>query len=227
MGNCFSDSKKSTSEIAPCDLVKVNKPTQTTTQQQATPNVRLCGSPASILTAYIRFALLYKSISPRFIPCDTPIFESETPTILRIGSESVSGSRETLLNFIESKFPNPPLTTVSSKDIDDDETAPRIVRLMWLQHKSLKWHLERMARWAEDLAKRKGKKAVDPAVGSPKMEVRKFATSYSQLLELMLEHAQMEERVVFPVLEKADRGNLYRIIMNRIAGNQIMCRFFF
>lgn len=38
------------------------------------------------------------------------------------------------------------------------------------------------------------------------MEVKKFARSYSQLLEMMLEHAQMEEKVVFPILERADRG---------------------
>eukprot|EP00262_Sarcandra_glabra_P018889 TRINITY_DN6936_c0_g1_i1.p1 TRINITY_DN6936_c0_g1~~TRINITY_DN6936_c0_g1_i1.p1 ORF type:complete len:225 (+),score=33.02 TRINITY_DN6936_c0_g1_i1:90-677(+) len=43
-------------------------------------------------------------------------------------------------------------------------------------------------------------------MGSPRMEVRKFGRSYSQLLEVMLEHAQMEERIVFPVLERADRG---------------------
>lgn len=119
----------------------------------------------------------------------------------------MSGSRETLLDFIERKFPNPPLVDIKDVD-DDDEVSPRVVRMMWMQHKSVRWHLERMARWAEDLAKRKGKKAGDPTVGSPKMEVRKFASSYSQLLELMLEHAQMEERVVFPGLEKDDRGTV-------------------
>ncbi|KDO44420.1 hypothetical protein CISIN_1g0192501mg, partial [Citrus sinensis] len=212
MGNCFTTattittttattaaaftSKKSTAEIAPYDcVVKVNKPT---------PSVRLCGSPNSILTAYVRFALLYKSISPRFIPCDNPIFESEVPTVLRVGSESVSGSRQTLLDFVESKFPEPSLNNIGDAD-DGDEVSPRVVRMMRMQHGSLRWHLARMVRWAEDLAKRKGKKAGDPTVGSPKMEFKKFASTYSQLLELLLEHAQMEERVVFPGLEKDDR----------------------
>lgn len=213
MGNCFTTattittttattaaaftSKKSTAEIAPYDcVVKVNKPT---------PSVRLCGSPNSILTAYVRFALLYKSISPRFIPCDNPIFETEVPTVLRVGSESVSGSRQTLLDFVESKFPEPSLNNIGDAD-DGDEVSPRVVRMMRMQHGSLRWHLARMVRWAEDLAKRKGKKAGDPTVGSPKMEFKKFASTYSQLLELLLEHAQMEERVVFPGLEKDDRG---------------------
>ncbi|CAA6663755.1 unnamed protein product [Spirodela intermedia] len=40
---------------------------------------------------------------------------------------------------------------------------------------------------------------------SPRMEARKFGRIYSQLAELMMEHAQMEERVVFPVIDRADR----------------------
>ncbi|KAK9283037.1 hypothetical protein L1049_011265 [Liquidambar formosana] len=66
--------------------------------------------------------------------------------------------------------------------------------------------MERVVRWGEDLVTRGGKSGGDPTVGSPRMEVRKFGRSYSQLLEVMLEHAQMEERVVFPILEMADRG---------------------
>ncbi|GMY23446.1 Ectopic P granules protein [Fagus crenata] len=68
------------------------------------------------------------------------------------------------------------------------------------------WHVERLVRWVDDLTTRGGKGSVDPAVGSPRMEVRKFARSYSELLEVMLEHAQMEEKVVFPILDMADRG---------------------
>jgi hypothetical protein len=66
--------------------------------------------------------------------------------------------------------------------------------------------VERLVRWAEDLATRGGKKAVDPKMGSWKMEVRKFGRSYSQLLDVMMEHAQMEERVLFPIFDRADRG---------------------
>ncbi|KAK4835994.1 hypothetical protein QYF36_017217 [Acer negundo] len=194
MGNCFTrSSKKSTAEIRPYDCIKPS------------PTVKLYGSSSSILTSYVRFALLYKSVCPRFLPSDT-----RSDTVLQIGSETVSGPpRETLLRFIESKFPHPPLILNGDDDVDcrgEEETTPFIVRVTWLQHKSLIWHVGRMVRWSEDLVKRGGRRAVDPVVGSPKMEVRKLGNSYSQLLELLLEHAQMEERIVFPLLEKADRG---------------------
>lgn len=109
-----------------------------------------------------------------------------------------------LLRFIDSKLPQPPLVMKEREGFG--ETTPWIVRAVVLQHRSMRWHLERMVRWGGDLATRGGRKAVDPAMGTPRMEIRKFSKSYSQLLEFMLEHAQMEERVVFPILEMADRG---------------------
>lgn len=87
-----------------------------------------------------------------------------------------------------------------------DEGTPPVVKAIWLHHRSMTWHVERMLRWSEDLAARGGRRAVDPSVGTPKMEIRKFARSYTQLQEVMLEHAQMEERILFPVLESVDRG---------------------
>lgn len=195
MGNCFGKSKKSTAEIVPHDVVKCGSPT-----------VRLHGSPTSTLTAYIRFALLYKAVPLHFVPSETPSFGSVTP-VIQVGSETVSGSRETLLRYIDARFPNPPLKLSGCGSEEDyEETTPLIVRATRLQHKSMTWHVERLMRWADDLSARGGKGSVDPAMGTPRMEVRKFGNSYSQLLELMMEHAQMEEKVVFPILETADRG---------------------
>ncbi|KAJ7970586.1 Hemerythrin-like [Quillaja saponaria] len=196
MGNCLGKSDKLTAEIVPHDGTY--------------PTVRLYGSPTNIVTAYIRFALLHKAVSPDFVPSSqTTRFggsEPENPVVLQVGSETVSGSRETLLQYIDNRFPNPPLTTTAGSREVEEETTPLIVKMTRLQHKSMTWHLERMVRWADDLAARGGRKAVDPALGSPRMEVKKFAKSYSQLLEVMLEHAQMEERVIFPILDMADRG---------------------
>lgn len=203
MGNCFGkNSKKSTAEIVPHDNIKGISPSPS-----PSPTVRLYGSPTSTVTAYIRFALLYKTVSLRFVPSETPSFGSETP-VLQIGSETVSGSRETLLSYIEARFPHPPLVIRRGDDVEEeeDETTPLVVRVIGLQHKSMTWHVERLVRWVDDLTTRGGKGSVDPAVGSPRMEVRKFARSYSELLEVMLEHAQMEEKVVFPILDMADRG---------------------
>lgn len=195
---------KSAAEIVPQEFIRGCGDTAAA----ANPIVRLYGPPNNALTCYIRFALLYKSVKLSFIPSETPHFGSDSPAI-RIGTETISGSREMLLRYIDNRFPHPPLA-LSSRRVDDDETTSLVaVRVVALQHKSVLWHLERMLRWAKDLATRGGRTTVDPAVGTPRMELRKFGKSYSQLLEVMLEHAQMEERVLFPILEKADRGKFH------------------
>ncbi|XP_039056912.1 uncharacterized protein LOC120200033, partial [Hibiscus syriacus] len=159
---------------------------------------RLYGSTSSAVAAYVRFVLLQKNLSLQLVP--TEASDGET-LVLEIGSERVSDCRETLVRFIEEKFPHPPLKVGMVVD-----TAPLVVKVTRLQHRSIKWHIERMVRWTEDLRTRGKRKTVDPAVGSPRMELRKFAKNYSELLELMLEYAQMEERVVFPLLQTADPG---------------------
>lgn len=208
MGNCVRKSEKLTAEIVPHDGAQVY------------PTVRLYGSPKSVLAAYIRFALIYKAVSLDFVPsserpppsaAETEVrvggSDPESPVTLQVGSDTVSGTRETLLRFIDARFPNPPLMRAAAGGGGkEDETMPLMVRVTKLQHKSMLWHVERVVRWAEDLATRGGKKAVDPTMGSPMMEMKKFARNYSQLLEVMLEHAQMEERVLFPIFDMADRG---------------------
>ncbi|KAH0928573.1 hypothetical protein HID58_014300 [Brassica napus] len=190
MGNCFPNSStKSKSEISPATA----KPTSAVT-------VKLSGPPNSLATSYLRFALLHKKVHLRFVPS-----EDEKPTI-HVGAETVSGSQEVLLRYIEDKFPEPRLMLWKFNLEGFDEATPPIVKTIWLQHRSMLWHMERMVRWSEDLAARGGRRAVDPSVGTPKMEIRKFAKSYSQLHEIMVEHAQMEERILFPVLESVDRG---------------------
>ncbi|XP_054803905.1 uncharacterized protein LOC129307064 [Prosopis cineraria] len=209
MGNCVRTSEKLTAEIVPHDGA------------QAYPTVRLYGSPKSVLAAYIRFALVHRAVSLDFVPSSerTTLAEEfaragasdpESPVTLQVGSDTISGTRETLLRFIDARFPNPSLARAAAAagggGREEDETTPLMVRVTRLHHKSILWHLERMVRWAEDLATRGGRKAADPTMGSPRMEVKKFAKSYSQLLEVMLEHAQMEERVLFPIFDMADRG---------------------
>ncbi|XP_059307754.1 uncharacterized protein LOC132059221 [Lycium ferocissimum] len=184
MGNCFGSRKSGRVEIAPADMLKKH------------PSVKLYGHPNSIPTYYIRCALLYKPVTVNF----TPSIIHQSP-LLQYKSDTVTGSVNDVLRYLDVKFPDPKVLTGCY-----DETTPFVVWLVILQHRSMTWHLERMGRWAEDLAARGGKARGDPAMGTPRMEMRKFARGYSQLLELMLEHAQMEERVVFQILEKADRG---------------------
>ncbi|KAG4996935.1 hypothetical protein AAZX31_10G106300 [Glycine max] len=209
MGNCLRTSEKLTAEIVPHGGATVY------------PAVRLHGSPNSIFAAYTRFAVLHNAVPPDPVLAAAPPPQAPTafcggrseaavPVVFHVGHDVASGSRDALLRFIDLKFP----------DLAEEETAPPppaesgggkeetslVVRVTRLQHKSMTWHLERMVGWAEDLATRGGTRAVDPKVGTWKMEVVKFGRSYSQLLEVMLEHAQMEERVLFPIFDSADRG---------------------
>lgn len=205
MGNCLYKPQKPTSP-APVAAI-VAKPKKKSTAEivphdhHSSSTVRLYGSPISPHTAYIRFALQHKGVPVKFTP------SISDPPLIEVGSERVSGTRESLLQYIEAKFPHAPLPM--RKCGGGEEGKPWVVTLTALQHRSMTWHVERMVRWSEDLAARGGKKrsvGIDPSVGTPRMEVKKFGKSYSQLLEMMLEHAQMEEKVLFPILNSADPG---------------------
>ncbi|KAL8159660.1 hypothetical protein V2J09_001197 [Rumex salicifolius] len=166
--------------------------------------VMLYGHPTSLLTYYLRFALLHKPVALEFAPT---IFEMSLFTLEFGKDDVVSGSAEKILQTMDARFPEPPLLAKNpKKGLDWKDTTPLLVKISELQHRSMKWHLERMVGWATDLVARGGKAAIDPAVGTPKMEVRKFDKSYGQLYDILLEHAQMEEMVVFPILQREDRG---------------------
>ncbi|XP_058724046.1 uncharacterized protein LOC131595649 [Vicia villosa] len=201
MGTCTSSTGKLTAEIFPNDGAAV----------------RLHGTPDTIYSAYTRFSLLHNTTSSDTVPPSRP---SPAPRVLRSNwenmitvpttSEFESGSRDALLRFIDARFPDlsteAPSAATTSGGESEYEATSLMVKVTRLQHKSVTWHVERLTRWAEDLATRGGRRAVDPKMGSWKMEVRKFGKSYSQLLEVMMEHAQMEERVLFPIFESVDRG---------------------
>ncbi|MCO5602943.1 hypothetical protein L7F22_057084 [Adiantum nelumboides] len=85
---------------------------------------------------------------------------------------------------------------------------PPLVSMTLLQHYSILEHFEKIVFTLDELilAAKQPPKTVDPVKGSLAMQIKKLSASYSLLLQFMLEHAQMEERVIFPALEKADRG---------------------
>lgn len=213
MGNCSKTPKKTNpdqfypnlqtpDQKYPKPEIKLSPLPETPPEKPSLPVIRLFGSPSSPSTSYIKFALNYKPITLLFIPSQTQNLGFESP-VIQYGSDVISGSSLTILRYLDSKFPTPLLLTNWDSH---HETMPAVVTATVLQHKSLTWHLERMVRWGEDLAARGGKTLGDPVMGSGRMEVKKYGKSYSQLLEVLLEHAQMEERIVFPILEKEDRG---------------------
>eukprot|EP01018_Ginkgo_biloba_P013042 Gb_21487 [translate_table: standard] len=89
-----------------------------------------------------------------------------------------------------------------------ERAPPPLLAMTILQHKSILCHMEKLVHCADELAvaKQQGFKAIDPTKGSIGMQIKKLLKSYAQLVDLMQEHAQMEERIIFPALEKADRG---------------------
>ncbi|XP_008806114.2 uncharacterized protein LOC103718891 [Phoenix dactylifera] len=151
------------------------------------PIVRLYGKESCPIAWRIRVALLYKSVAVQFFPTDGPVF-------LRCGGEAVEGPADSLLRYIDSKFPRPPVVAV-----ERGTAAGKAALVTALQHRSVERHVEVMVRWAAEL--------VAGGRGGGRMEARKVGRSYGQLVEVMLEHAQMEERLLFPALEAAaDRG---------------------
>lgn len=204
MGNCLGSSEKLTAEIVPHGGAT------------AYPTVRLHGSPNSIVAAYIGFANLPNTIPPEVVPTTGPSPEPPSstarvgrsawirPVTQQVGAGAEWGSRDALVQFIDARFPD--LSASGGGGEEGTMTASLMGRVTRLQHKSMTWHVERMVRWGEDLATRGGRKAVDPKVGSWRMEMRKFGKSYSEVLEVMMEHARMEETVLFPILDAADRG---------------------
>lgn len=200
MGNCLDTTHKSTAEIAPSELIKPQ------------PTVKLYGQPDSFATSHIRLAILYKPVTLHFIPSD----EHQTPTLV-YKSDVVSGSVDDILSYLDSKFPDPPLSAAPNGSGGiwgwSGDSTPLVVWVVKMQHRSLSWHLERMVKWAEDVVARGGNAKGDPSMGTPRMEMKKFGKSYSSLLQLLLEHAQMEETVLFQILESADRGTYLHLIL--------------
>ncbi|KAG6414872.1 hypothetical protein SASPL_122246 [Salvia splendens] len=196
MGNCLGTTKKSAAEIAPSELMK------------PAPVIKLYGHPDSFATSHVRLALSYKPVTLQFVPSDA----QENPTIM-YRNGVVTGSVEEILRYLDAKFPDPPVASAGSVWGWCGEKTPAVVWVVMLQHRSMVWHLERMEKWAEDMEARGGNARGDPSMGSPRMEVKKFAKSYSQLQQVLLEHAQMEEKVVFQILESADRGEIHCFVM--------------
>ncbi|KAK4427176.1 hypothetical protein Salat_1486500 [Sesamum alatum] len=143
--------------------------------------------------------MLYKPVILHFVPSDA----YESPTLI-YKSDIVFGFVEEILCYSDTKFPDPPLTvtknTINSIWGWSGETTPLVVWVVALEHRSRAWHFERMVKWTYDIATGGGSVRGDPSMGSPRMEVKKYAKSYSQLLQVMLEHAQMEETVLFQIL---------------------------
>ncbi|XP_039143807.1 uncharacterized protein LOC120280902 isoform X1 [Dioscorea cayenensis subsp. rotundata] len=180
MGNCAPKPKRSSPP-----------PRRSSSPVPATMTFQLFGSESCPIAARIRISLLYKYSTFQFIPSESPILHHP---VLRCGSQSISGSADMILRYIDSTFPGPP--SPAENGTDRSSVAAELRNAVGLQHRSIEQHLEGVSRWAEEIASGGGGGRI--AAGR----------RYAELVEIMLEHAQMEERFLFPLLEKAaeDRG---------------------
>ncbi|KAK1275404.1 hypothetical protein QJS04_geneDACA011743 [Acorus gramineus] len=176
MGNCVK--KQSRRDISPSDDALTSTPA----------SVSLHGSDACPVAASLRLALLFKSVAVRFVPSDP-----SSPILLQCGPDAVSGDLDSLLRYIDRRFAGPPVVVPGPFS----SGSPPLAAAVAIQHRSLERLVDRAVEMAGDLTVGKGTR-----VGSP----RGLGKLYSMLLEVLLEHAQMEERIVFPALERADRG---------------------
>lgn len=88
------------------------------------------------------------------------------------------------------------------------ERAPSPITVMIvLQHRSILWQLDRLVQLADVLALAKAGIREGDLKRRVSTQMQSLWKGYGCLLELMQEHAQMEERVVFPSLEVAAEGN--------------------
>ncbi|XP_024533906.1 uncharacterized protein LOC9638252 [Selaginella moellendorffii] len=102
---------------------------------------------------------------------------------------------------------DPDLLEMSVSKAIDERTCPAVASLCLLQHRSILFHIERVVKISEELAATKvNSSTISPVKAGLAMKIKKLSSEYSRLVELMQEHAQMEERTMFPVLENADKG---------------------
>ncbi|KAF3332050.1 Hemerythrin HHE cation binding domain-containing protein [Carex littledalei] len=174
------------------------------------PPVRLYGPEACPLTLRLQLTLLYKGISPQFIPRESPILPGPLLRFGGLGGDVISGSEQELLECIDKKFTTEPNGVVSRL-----EPAEEVVLAVELQHRSMERHLEGISRAVKEMsaAGKKGKKTGAAAEG------RRISRWYGELVEVMLEHARMEESLLFPVLERAAYKGVCKVANKQHAGD--------
>jgi glutathione S-transferase len=89
----------------------------------------------------------------------------------------------------------------------DERAPPPLLVMSVLQHRSILWHLENLVVLADALPVNK----IDVDIsGSGRRgagkQMQRLWKMYGRLVDLMQEHAQMEERVIFPAIDSTEEG---------------------
>ncbi|KAK8921727.1 hypothetical protein KSP39_PZI020884 [Platanthera zijinensis] len=150
---------------------------------------QLHGQETCLIAWRIRVALLYKGAAVDFVESGTG------DPFLLFGSAKVEGSEESLLRYIDKKFGGPQAASAAAARDGKGTLAGEVVML---QHRSIQRHVEGMVYWARKMST----EGADWRMGRA-AEGRRMGKWYAELVEMMLEHAQMEERLLFPALDRA------------------------
>lgn len=173
--------------------LKLRSRSSRTLAHPSPPAVQLHGSETSLIAWRIRVTLVYKLVAVEFVEC-----EASEP-FLRCGSETIKGTEESLLRYIDKRFGGPPAAAAADAK---KKGKGMVAEVMVVQHRSVQQHLEGMARWAEKMTAEVG-----DGLKLVAAEGRLMGKFYGELVEIMLEHAQMEERFLFQALDRiADNG---------------------
>uniref|UniRef100_A0ACD5VX41 Uncharacterized protein n=1 Tax=Avena sativa TaxID=4498 RepID=A0ACD5VX41_AVESA len=172
--------------------------------------VRVYGSDGCPVAWRLRVALLYKAAAPlHFTPSEAAPLGRP---VLRLSAADpeLCGTADELLRHVDARFEGkpsvaPPPPRPATRASLAAAAAEEVAQMVRLQHRSAERHLEGVAAMLAEMVKKGGKKAAGKGrtVAVEGAEVRRLGKWYGDAMEVMLEHARMEERVLFPDIQRA------------------------
>ncbi|KAF8775242.1 hypothetical protein HU200_004645 [Digitaria exilis] len=167
--------------------------------------VRVYGSDGCPVAWRLRVALLYKAAAPlHFTPSEAAPLGRP---VLRLSAADpeVCGTADELLRLVDARFEGKPRVTPPERPRAASPVAAaaaEFAEIVRLQHRSAERHLEGVAAKVAEMVK-KGKKSGKGRTVVEAAEVRRLGKWYGDAMEVMLEHARMEETLIFPDIQRA------------------------
>ncbi|XBI30308.1 hypothetical protein VPH35_054078 [Triticum aestivum] len=170
--------------------------------------VRVYGSDGCPVAWRLRVALLYKAAAPvHFTPSEAAPLGRP---VLRLSAADpeLCGAADELLRHVDARFEGKPRVAPPDRPLARASlaaaAAEEVAEMVRLQHRSAERHLEGVAAKLAEMVKKGAKKAGKGRnVAVEGAEVRRLGKWYGDAMEVMLEHARMEERVLFPDIQRA------------------------
>lgn len=168
--------------------------------------VRVYGSDGCPVAWRLRVSLLYKAAAPvHFTPSEAAPLGRP---VLRLSASEpeLCGAADELLRHVDARFDGKPRVAPPERPARASlaaAAAEEVAEMVRLQHRSAERHLEGVAAKLAEMVKKGGKKAGKGRNVVEGAEVRRLGKWYGDAMEVMLEHARMEERVLFPDIQRA------------------------